>query len=80
MKMEKHIDGYWWTSHHTYKGYKLMIKMRENHGSKVHIFELGGTKVIKTFAFTYASDIIILDKAHKYIDNKLLKKTDEKGK
>jgi hypothetical protein len=80
MQIEKHIDGYWWTSRYNYKGYKLMIKMRENHGSKIHIFALGTDKVIKTFAFIYATDIILLDKAHKYIDNKLLKKTDEKDK
>lgn len=70
-KLIKHIDGEWFTSYHDFKGFPLEIKMRENHGSKIHIWNSDRTKVLKTFRFYFATEDYLLNRAKNYINNKL---------
>jgi hypothetical protein len=66
--LEKHIDGEWWTSNHEYKTRKLQIKMRKSWGAKIHIWNVEGTKVLKTFRYTYYDQNFLLKKAQSWID------------
>lgn len=68
-ELKKHIDGEWWTSEHIYEGHKLLIKMRESKGSKIHIFAKESNKVVKTFRFNFSSEAQLLKKAKKWINN-----------
>jgi hypothetical protein len=69
-KLEKHIDGEWWTENHFYQNHRLEVKMREGHGAKVHIWNVKNTNVIKTFRFGFITPEKMLNKAHNYV-NKL---------
>ena len=69
--LQNHIDGVWHTSEHEYKGQRIMIKMRKDKGSKVHIWGVCNTKVIKTFRFQFGTVDYILNLAKNFIDKKV---------
>jgi hypothetical protein len=66
--LENHIDGEWFTSNYLYNGRKLQIKMRKGHGVKIHIWDVSGSKIIKTFRFTFSTEEYLLNKAKQWID------------
>ena len=68
-KLKTHIDGEWWTDVYQYKEYELYIKMRKNHGSKIHIWDKQHNKIIKTFRYVYITPEKLIQKAKIYIDN-----------
>ncbi len=70
----KHIDGKWFTSDFIIEDFKVQIKMRQNHGCKVHIFNNETNKVLKTFRYHFASQDFLLKKAKQWIE---LKKEDK---
>lgn len=65
---QKHIDGEWFTSDHIYKGHKVQIKMRKGKGCKIHIWNLEGTKIVKTFRYNFSTPTQLLKVAQKWID------------
>ena len=71
-QIKKHIDGYWWTTEYAYLGHALELKMRKDHGSKIHIWNLERTKVIKTFRWTAILPEKALRKATTWIDQQKL--------
>jgi hypothetical protein len=71
-KLEKHIDGEWWTSYTEHLGHKIMVKMKEGHGAKVHIFNLTGDKVTKTFRYNFGKPESLVTKAINWLDKQLL--------
>jgi hypothetical protein len=68
--LEKHIDGKWFTSNHSYKDRKLQVKMRSGHGAKIHIWNVEGTKVEKTFKYHFSELNFLLNKAKTWIDGR----------
>jgi hypothetical protein len=65
--LKQHPDGEWWTTENEYKSYRLMTKMRNGHGAKIHVFGSKGS-VIKTFTFFFATPENMINKAIKWID------------
>jgi len=62
-----HVDGEWWTTENEYNGYKLVTKMKNSHGAKIHVFGKSN-KVIKTFSFSFSTPENMIVKAIKWID------------
>lgn len=71
MISQKHIDGEWFTSESNYNGYRLQVKMRPDHGAKIHIWDKANVKVVKTFRYNFASVQYLTIKAQRYIDSHL---------
>lgn len=66
-QIKKHIDGKWWTSEYIILEHPCEIKMQENKGCKIHIWNKDKSKVIKTFRFLFATEQYLLNKAESYI-------------
>lgn len=66
-ELKTHPDGEWWTTENQYKDYKLITKMKQGRGAKIHVFGKSGN-VIKTMAFYFAEPKTMIDKAIKWID------------
>lgn len=68
-KLEKHVDGTWWTTRLSYLGYDLIIKMQQGKGAKVHIMKQG--EKTKTFRYNFANDYFLTQKAKEWVNQKL---------
>ena len=68
IKTTNHIDGAWHTSDHSYKGYKLTIKMQSCKGCKIHIWNKEASKVVKTLRYNFSSEASLLEKAYRFIE------------
>lgn len=66
-QIKSHIDGKWWTSDYIILEHPCEIKMKENKGCKIHIWNKDKSKVIKTFRFSFANEQHLLNKAELYI-------------
>ena len=62
-----HRDGKWHTSVHIVMGLRCEIKMMDHKGCKIHIFDLSGKKVIKTFRYNFSTEGYLLNKASEWI-------------
>ena len=69
----KHIDGEWWTSEYTHNGHLIQIKMQQGKGSKAHIWNKEGNKVVKTIRYYFIKPETLLNKVHCYINDHLNK-------
>lgn len=67
--LQKHRDGEWFTQDYEYKNRKLQIKMRDGHGAKIHIWNVDGTKVEKTFRYSFCTKEKLLEVSKKWINN-----------
>lgn len=67
-EVKNHPDGDRNTTNYDYKGHQLIIKMKKNKGAKIHVWDIQGDKVLKTFRFAFATQEFLLKKAQQWID------------
>ena len=68
IKIATHKDGEWWTSEHSYKNRKILIKSKESYGIKAHAFEENSDKVCFTKRYYFMERDVLLQKVKDRID------------
>jgi len=70
IKLQIHPDGVWWTSEYEYKGRKILIKAKNGHGVKAHVFYPNSEKVQFTLRYNFMIPSDLLKKVQVKIDLK----------
>lgn len=66
MEQVQHTDGLWNTTEYEYKGKRIQLKSRVNHGIKFHVWH--EDKVLFTQRFRFAKPEYMLKRAQQRID------------
>lgn len=59
VKLEKHLDGIWYTSEYTYKGKLIVIKSADHKGIKAHCLFNGKEVFTLRYSFIHPDELLI---------------------